>query len=86
MVVILMMSEKLATLSLLRIKVFWNKGFEVIISVHDITNKVLSRDSIYIVDVIMGLKFDNSSISMRAVIITLIKSDFVWGFVLVQVQ
>ena len=86
MVVILMMSEKLATLRLLRIKVFWNKGFEVIISVHDITNKVLSRDSIYIVDVIMGLKFDNSSISMRAVIITLIKSDCVWGFVLVQVQ
>ena len=86
MVVILMMSEKLATLSLLRIKVFWSKGFEVIISVHDINNKVLSRDSIYIVDVIMGLKFDNSSISMRAVIITSIKSNFVLGLVLIQVQ
>ena len=86
MVVILMMSQKSATLSLLRIKVFWNKGFEVIISVHDITNEVLSRDSIYIIDVIMGLKFDNSSISMRAVIITSIKSNFVWGLVLVQVQ
>ena len=34
----LMMSAKLATLGLLEIKVFRNKGYEVIISVYDVTN------------------------------------------------
>ena len=60
-----MMSAKLATLDLLKIKIFWNKGYEVTISVHDATNKILSRDSKYIVDLVMWLKFGNSSISMR---------------------
>ena len=69
MVTILMMSAKMATLGLLKIKVFWNKGYDVIISVHDVTNKILSRDSNYIVDVAMWPKFGNSSISMREVII-----------------
>ena len=32
------------------------------ISVHDITNKILSRESNYIVDIVMSQKFDNSSI------------------------
>ena len=70
MVAILMMSAKMATLGLLKIKVFWNKGYDVIISVHDVTNKILSRDSNYIIDVVMWPKFGNSSISMREVIIT----------------
>ena len=39
MVVVLMMSARLATLGLLKIKVFWNKGYNVIISVHDAANK-----------------------------------------------
>ena len=39
MVVTLMMSAKLATLGLLKIKVFWNKGYDVIISVYGITKK-----------------------------------------------
>ena len=65
MVTILMMSAKLATLGLLKIIVFWNKGYDVIISVHDVTSKILSRDSNYIVDVVMWPKFGNSSISMR---------------------
>ena len=69
MVTILMMSAKMATLGLLKIKVFWNKGYDVIISVHDVTNKILLRDSNYIVDVVMWPKFGNSSISMREVII-----------------
>ena len=46
-----MMSAKMATLGFLEIKVFWNKGFDVIVSVHDVTNKNLSRNSKYIVDV-----------------------------------
>ena len=48
-----MVSAKIATLGLLKIKVFGNKGNDVIIFVHDITNKVLSRDSHFIVDVVM---------------------------------
>ena len=54
MVTILMMSAKLATPSL---------SFD-----YNVTNKILSRDSNYIVDVVM--KCDNSSISRREVIIT----------------
>ena len=65
-----MMSAKLATPGFLKIKVFWNKGYDVIISVHDFTNNILSRDSNYIVDVVMWPKFGNSSISIREVIIT----------------
>ena len=67
MVTILMISAKLATL---KIKVFWNKGYDVIVSVRDVTNKVLSCDSNYTVDVVMWPKFGNSCISMREVIIT----------------
>ena len=65
-----MKSEKMATLSLLKITVFWNKGYDVIIPVDNVTNKVLSLDSNYIVDVFMWPKFGNSSISMREVITT----------------
>ena len=64
-----MMSGKMATPGLLKITVFWNKAYDVIISVHDVTNKNLSRDSNYIVDVVMWPKFDNSNISVREVII-----------------
>ena len=34
------------TLGLIKIKLFWNKGYEIIISVHNVTNKILSQDSI----------------------------------------
>ena len=70
MVAILMMSAKLATLGPLKIKVFWNKGYDVIIYVYEVTNQILSRDSNCIVDVIMLPKFGNSSIHTREVIIT----------------
>ena len=66
------MSAKIATLGLLKIKLFWNKGYDVIICVYDIINKILLRDSNYIVDVVMWSKFGNSSTSLREVIITLI--------------
>ena len=71
-VTILMMPAKMATLGLLKIMIIWNKGYNVIIFVHDITNKILSRGSNYIVDVIMWQKFGNSSLSMKEVIITTI--------------
>ena len=70
MVTILMMSAKMVTLGLLKIKVFWNKGRDVIISVHDFINKLSSRESSYIVDMVMWPKFGNSSICIREVIIT----------------
>ena len=75
MVTILMMSTKMATLGLLQIKIFWNKGYKVPISVHDVNNTVLLRDSNYIADLVMWRKFGNSSISMREVIINLV----LWG-------
>ena len=64
----ILISPKMAALVLLKIKVFWNNIYDVIISVHDVTNKTLSRDSNYIVDVVMWPKF--GSISMREIIIT----------------
>ena len=76
----------------LKIKILWNKGYDIITSVHDITNKFLSRDSNYTVDVVMWSKFGNSSISVKEVIIPSIlqgfdqKNRFFWRVVLVQVQ
>ena len=64
-----MMSAKMAVPVLFKITGFWNKGYDVIIYVHDVTNKILSRDSSYIVDVVISPKFGNCNISMREVII-----------------
>ena len=58
----------MATPGLLKITVFWNEGYDVIILVDDVTNKILSRDTNYIVHVFMWPNFGNSSISMREVI------------------
>ena len=69
-VAILIMTEKLATLGLLKIKVIWNKGYDVINSDHDDTNKILSRDSNCIVDAVMWPKFGTPSVSAREFIIT----------------
>ena len=65
-----MMSAKMVTPGLLKITVSWNKGYDVIIPVDDVTKNILSRDSNYIVDVSMWPKFGNSSISLREVITT----------------
>ena len=53
----------------LKIRIFWKNDYDVIISVHDVTNKILSRDSDYNVINVMWEKFGNSSISVREVII-----------------
>ena len=60
-----MMPAKMATLGLLKIKLFWSEGYGLVIFVCDVTNKILLRDSNYIVDVIMWSNFSNSSISMK---------------------
>ena len=70
MVTVLMVSVKLATPGLLKIIVFWNKVYDVIISVHDVSNKILSLDSNCTVGVVMWPKFGNCSISISEVIIT----------------
>ena len=90
MVAILMMSGKLTTLGLLKVKVFWNKHYDVIISIHDVSNKSLLRDLNYIVDLVMWPKFGNSSISVRELIMTSIDlfldSDSFYHISLVNVQ
>ena len=43
----------MATLDLLQKNVFGHKGYDVIVFVHDVTNKILSHDSNDIVDVPM---------------------------------
>ena len=63
------MSLKMAVVGLFKIKIFWNKTSDVIISVHDFAKKMLSPDSNYIVDMVMWPKFGNCSIFMREVII-----------------
>ena len=50
---ILMISTKLTTLSFLKIKVSSNKGYDVIIFVSRVPNKILSRDSNYTVDAVI---------------------------------
>ena len=86
------MSAKLATLDILKIKVYSIKGYDVVISVRDVTKNVFPSELNYIVDVVMWIKFGNSSISMSEVIITSIllgfdkKNKFFFrGVVLVQV-
>ena len=64
------MSANMATLGILNIKVFRNEDYDIIISVYNVINKKLSRDSNLIVDVVMWPKFGNPRTSMREVIIT----------------
>ena len=87
MVTILMMSAKMATLGLHKIKVFWNKGYHIMIFIHNVTNKIQSHNSIYVVD-------DKSLVTLATVWDKLLKPQFYedlirknasWGLVLVQV-
>ena len=68
--VAILMSGKMATLDFLKIKLFQNESYDVIIYVHDVTNQILSCDPNYIVDLVIWPKFNNSSIYMGEVIIT----------------
>ena len=64
------MSAKMTTLDLLKIKIYQSKGYDIINTVQDVANKILSRDSNYIADAVMWPKFGNSNFSIREVIIT----------------
>ena len=57
MIKILMISAKMFFVGLLKIKVFWNKVYDVIILIYDVINKNLSLDSNHIADVVMWRKF-----------------------------
>ena len=48
-----MVSAKMAILGLLKIKVFWSKGYDIIISLCNVINKSLPRDSNFILDVVL---------------------------------
>ena len=76
MLPVLIMSAKLDSLGLLKIKVFQNSGYDVTIPDYNVTNKILIRESNYIIGLVMWLKFGDCSISMREVIITSILSGF----------
>ena len=70
MVTVLMMTAKIATVGVLKIIVFWNKGYDVIICIHDVTKIILLRGSNYTVDVTMWPNSGYSSTSIKEVIIT----------------
>ena len=69
MVTILMISAKMTTLDLLKIKVYENKDYNVKNPLHDVTNKDLWCDSNSLVEMVIWPKFGNSSISIKEVII-----------------
>ena len=48
-----MMSAKIATLGIIKIKLFWNKGYDVIIYIDGVTNGTLSHDSNDIVELVI---------------------------------
>ena len=76
MVTILIMSAKIVTVAFLKITVFLNKGYDLITSVHDVTNKILLRDLNYVVDAVIRPKIGNSNISLTEVIVTSILYGF----------
>ena len=49
----LMISAKVSTVRLPKIKVFWHKSYYVTIYVHDVTNKAILSDSNYIAVVVI---------------------------------
>ena len=61
---------------LLKIKVFWNKIYDVIISIHEVSNKIISRELNYIVHLLMWPKFGNCNISMKELLTTSILQGF----------
>ena len=69
MVALLMMSAKIATQGLLRIKIFLKKVYDAITFFLDVKKKMLSQNSNCIVDVVMWPKFGNSSVYIREAII-----------------
>ena len=81
-----MIPAELATPDLLKTKVFWNEGSDIMISIHDGKIKILSSSSDYVVNMVMWPSFGYSSIFMRDVDIRICPENWFWGVVLVQGQ
>ena len=87
---ILMMSAKVTTLAVLKRKILWNKTYDVLISVYDVTSKVLSSDSnatvIWSYDQsLLTLSFLREKVSWPQFYKDLTRKTILWGGVLVQV-
>ena len=54
----------MATLGLLKIMLLWNKGYDIINFIHDVTHKILSRDSNHIFDGCAWFKFHNLGLTV----------------------
>ena len=61
------MSAKLATVGLPKIKILWNKDYNVRTFVHDVTKYILPLEPNYNVDALMWRKFGYSTIFMTGV-------------------
>ena len=70
MVKILILTAKMATPGLLKIKVFWNKGYYVIYCLRRVQQNFCHRNQIILWMWSCDHKFGNSSICIREVIIT----------------
>ena len=68
MVTTLMVTAIMASLGYSTLKIYFE--IKIMTSFHDVTNKNLSRNSYHLVDLVMRLKFGNSTISKGQVIIT----------------
>ena len=64
-----MMPVKMATPGLLKVNVFWNKGHDVINSVHDIIKSPPSCDTNFIVALVMWSDVCDASVSKREAIV-----------------
>ena len=53
MFTILMMAVKMAPLDFIKIRVYLNKSYDVILFAHNLTNKILLYESNYLVDLVM---------------------------------
>ena len=62
---ILMMSAKLVTPGLLKVNVFLNKGYEIIVSIHGVTNKIFSSSEARLKNMLVCRYLTGSGRNMR---------------------
>ena len=71
-----MIPAELATPDLLKTKVFWNEGSDIMISIHDGKIKILSSSSDYVVNVVMWPSFGYSFLWGTSIYWFVQKTDF----------
>ena len=80
MVAILMISTKLHAVGLPKIKVFWNKGYDIIIYVNDVTDKVLPLDANYTADVVEPQFYNDLTRKNNFLSSTYSSSSIIWDW------